>query len=158
MDMGLEPYCLLGVRNILEADDAIVSAHTDVFTLPTNLDNQVSGALTQVRNALEALNIPGNWVAANNTFREVTRMVCGLFQFLQQLNGVTSTRLFSSGITLATRFNQLPQAVRDSMILAATNLGINTSSLSGSTTLRIILKTLADYWISTPLRLYGEYI
>ncbi len=126
------------------AQHLLLIAHADVVALPANLDQQIGAQQAVVQNALQTLNIPENWVQSSFTYRQVLRVVALIFQFMQRLNFVTVDRLFGSGITLSTRFNQLPQAMRQQLIAAANSLGYDTSSLSGTNTLRSILKTLAD--------------
>jgi hypothetical protein len=142
-DMGNEPVCMVGA-NVPDSVHAVLIAFSDVVALPLNLDSQIGAQLTQVQNALEALNIPSGWVASGNTYRQVIRIVFAIFFFMQKLQGITPTRLMDTGITLNTRFNQLPQSMRTFLINTATALNFNTSSLSGTSTIRTILKAMAD--------------
>lgn len=152
---GNEPTLLICVRNIPEAVDAQMVAQSDVTALPLDLDTQVAAGLTTVRDTLEALNIPATWITASSTFREVVRSVSGLFQFLQRLGFYTQERLFSSGITLNTRWTQLSPVMQAALTSAAQSFGYSTASMTGNTTLRALLKELSDAWGSAPFYIAG---
>jgi hypothetical protein len=144
MDYGDEPICLCAV----EADAALhatLTAHADVTALPADITQAIgAGPLTAVTNALDALNIPSNWILSTHTYRQVLRVVCLVFQFHQRLQGLGFGRIFTAGVTLSTQFNQLAVGVRNNMIAAAQSLNFDTSGLTGASTLRAILKSLAD--------------
>lgn len=154
MDMGDEPVCIV-VADV-GSDHAAFAAETDVLALPSDLDQQVGAQLATVQNALESRNIPAGWVQGTHTYRQVIRVVAQAFQFMQRLQVVRPGRLFTGGATLDTRFNQLPVAVRNALVAAATDLGYDTSTLSGTSTLRNILKTMADQWRQIELFIGGE--
>lgn len=154
MDMGDEPICLVAAD--VGAEHAAFAAETDVLALPANLDQPLGAQLATVQNALEARNIPAGWVQSTHTYRQVVRVVAQAFQFLQRLQVVRPGRLFGGGVTLDTRFNQLPAAVRSALTAAATDLGYDTSGLTGTSTLRTILKTMADQWRQIELFIGGE--
>lgn len=149
MDYGFEPVCLVGVENISAANHTAVVANGDVTALPADLTQQIGAQLTLVQNALAGLNIPENWVQSTHTYLQVLRVVALVFQFSQRLNStLPNVRLFDTGITLATRVNQLPSNVRTALSDAATSLGFNTAGLGGNTTLRTALKNMADQFSS----------
>lgn len=155
MDFGAEPLCLFSA-DIPDDLHAQFAAQPDVLALPLNLDQAIGAQLTTVQNALESRNIPAQWILDTHTYRQVIRIVAQLCQFLQRLNGLTASRLFKSGITLDTRFNQLSVTMRQLLVDAATSFNYNTSSLSGTSTLRNILKTMADQWSQIEMFIGGR--
>lgn len=153
MDYGLEPVGLVAA-DVTTAQNTSISANADVTTIPANLDAAPSGgALTATKNALESLNIPAGWVNGTQTYRDILRIVAQIFQLAQRIKGLGGDRLFPAGVTLATQFQDLPSAYRQVLIDAATSFGWDISSLSGTNTLRVIFKTLADQWGNTPITL-----
>lgn len=155
MDFGLEPVMLVGA-DVTNDQHLSISANIDVVSIPANIDATISAlALTQVQNALEGMNIPANWVTTAMTYRFVLRVVVGMFQFAQRYQGLGGGRLFGTGISLGTQFNQLPAAVRSRLIETAESFGYDTSSLSGNSTIRQILKFLGDQWGSKSIVLGG---
>lgn len=149
MDYGFDPVCLVGVENIAVDDHTAVVANGDVTALPADLTQQIGAQLALVQNALAGLNIPENWVQSTHTYLQVLRVVALVFQFAQRLNGaLPNVRLFDTGVTLATRINQLPANVRTALSDAATSLGFSTAGLTGSSTLRVALKNMADQFSS----------
>ena len=140
---GAEMACLAAV-DVTPEQHAVLVAEPDVLGLPANLDQAIGAQLQVVQNALGALNIPDQWVQDTHTYRQVLRVVATIFLVLSRFQQFQLARLFASGITLATRFNQLPVAVRTALQDTATDLGLDTSGITGTMTLRQILKALAD--------------
>jgi hypothetical protein len=155
MDFGNEPLALVSIRNIPPATHALLEAEPDVLALPQNLDQQIGAQVAAVQNALESRNLPAGWVQATHTYRQVVRTAAQAFQFAQRLGTHTPTRLFS-GATLDTQFNQLPVAARTALANAAGSLGYSASTLSGTSTLRAMLKAMADEWRQGTLLIGGE--
>jgi hypothetical protein len=152
MDMGNEPWCIV-VADVSTAIHNQLAAFADVRVIP-DLDTTVGAQVGQVQTLLEEMNIPAGWVAGGQTYRTVIRVVAAMFQFLQVLQGrFPNVRLFDTGVTLATRFNQLPAGVRSNLQDVAASLGYDTSSLVGSSTIRVILKAMADQWRQTEIYL-----
>lgn len=145
MDYGNEPWSFLAA-DVPDATHTLLVANTDVLALPTNLDQTVGAQLTIVQNALESRNIPAGWVQSGFTYRQILRIVMAAFQFMQRCQGLGLDAVFGGGVTLDTRFNQLPVATRQLLVDAANSFGYNTSTLSGTSTLRTILKAMADQW------------
>jgi len=155
MFFGIDANVLVAA-NLDTSADATLTAFTDVVAFPTDLDANIgAGAVTIVQNKLEALNIPGNWVNTSYTYRDVLRMVGGLFQFANRYFAMNNLSIFRGGVTLDTTFGQLPVLERQRLQNVAADLNYDTSGVSGSTTIRAILKSLADQWGNRPLYL-GE--
>lgn len=158
MDYGNEPWCLVGITDIDGPTDAAITANADADGLPQNLDQLVSPvALSTVQNALESVNIPGTWIATTNSYRDVVRFIGAVSQFAQKFQGATGGVWFTGGVTLATHFNTLPQAVRTGLVSAAASFGFDTSGVSGATTLRAILLSVGQQYLATqpPIKLDG---
>lgn len=145
MDYGREPHFLVSSDLTTDQHTALV-ANTDVIALPVNLDAQVGTNRDAVVNALEALSIPSGWVTTTMTYRRILKIVAAIMQFAQRLHGHANLRVFGSGVTLSTKFNQLPANVRTKLIETAQSMNFDTSSLSGTSTVRQILKEMADQW------------
>jgi hypothetical protein len=138
MDFGNEPVVLVATET-----NAALGAEVDVTTIPLNLDqNLTAGAVTTVQNKLEAFNIPADWVSTSLTYRQVVRRVCLGFQLWQRCQGLGLTTLFTGGVTLSTTFGSLPVGVRTTLQNAAVSLGLNTSSLTGASTIRQIINAI----------------
>jgi hypothetical protein len=67
-----------------------------------------------------------------------------------------SDRIFVDGVTLNSRVNQIPQAKRTRLADTATDLGLDTSGIVGTTTIRVALRILANQLPGTVLN--GEDI
>lgn len=158
-DYGNEPWCLVGIIDIPAGTDTTLRAQTQVIALPVNLDQVVgAGPLTQVRNDLESVNIPGTWVQATNTWREVVRFVGAVCQFAQRYQGLVVGGLwFTGGVTLATTYGTLPVAARNGLLSAAQSFGFDTNAVTGANTLRQILVSVGNQYLATqpPLQLAG---
>jgi hypothetical protein len=122
--------------NSTSAQEAIVGANSDAFVVPP-ADNAVSVSAT--KSALEALSVPAQWVTAGMTYRMVLRVVVGMAQLVQYVrDALGQTSLVVAG-HLDDTFNSLPIGVRGALTQAAVAFGVDTSGLSGASTLRQIL-------------------
>lgn len=157
-DYGNEPWCLVGIVNIDSPTHSTLTSEPDVIALPVNLDQAIgSGALATVQNDLEHINIPGTWVSATNSYRDVVQFVGAVCQFAQRFQGSTGGLWFTGGITLASTFSQLPVGARNGLSTAATSFGFSTTGITGASTLRAILLSVGQQYLVTqpPLSLAG---
>jgi hypothetical protein len=148
---GLEPWTIVGA-DLPAGDDAIIAGKPDVQALPFDLSPLLTtGQVSSVKTFLENANIPAGWVDTTDTWAVVVRGVLGMFSFLERYsgiyaeqNGTAAPSIFLGGVTLATTFGSLPQAVQTAMLATATDQGISTAGLAAGTTLRVILRFVAD--------------
>jgi hypothetical protein len=148
MDFGNEPVMLVAT-----ATNAALAAELDVLTIPVNLDqNLTSGAVTTAQTFMENLFIPADWITTSLTYRQVVRQVCQFFMLWQRCQGLGFARIFTAGVTLNTTFGSLPANVRTILTNAAQSMHLDTSSLSGASTIRQIIKAIAPQ-ISGPIHL-----
>lgn len=157
MDYGLMNVCIMLADVTTEQHDALV-ANSDVrgIVQHANVDNTVpAGAVTAVRNGLESLDIPGQWVDTSDTWRVVLRTTAALFQFAQRLHGRFGVKIIPDGYSLNTTWSELPQQAKDFLLDVAAELNIDTSGATGATTLRTIYKAFADAWGATPIFIGG---
>jgi hypothetical protein len=151
MDYGFQPVCIL-VADVTTAQHAIFNTQSDVLKLPVNLDNTLtSTAVTSTKNFLETIHIPANWVTTAFTYRQILRLVGWLFQFMQRLHGIYPTKLFDGVRTLSTQYGSLSPEWQVALVQCGQSFGFNTSALTSTTTLRTILKYMADQFGNTPL-------
>ncbi len=143
MDFGAEPAMLI-MCDPTSAQHQTLGQQVDVVAVPENLDSQIGAQLNQVKNAMEQFNIPCQWVQATHTYRQVIRLCAAMFQFAQRFHGLGGGRIFPPGVTLDTRFNQLPVSARNKLQGTAESMNFDTSSLTGASTLRQILKAMGD--------------
>jgi hypothetical protein len=156
MNYGAEPLCMV-LAAVTSGQHSALAAEPDVITTPATLGNTIGGNLTAVQNALDAINIPSNWVQNTQTYAQVLRIVATIFLFAQRLHRFTPTRLFDTGIALSTQFQDLPLGMRQALQNAATELGYDTSGLSGTNTVRQMLKALGDQFSAAlPIHLGGQ--
>jgi hypothetical protein len=165
MDYGFEPWMLVGA-DLAPADDAALVAQPDAMALPFDLSPTLTaGQVTTVQTKLEAANLPAGWVTTALTWRAVVRIVCGMFQFLQRYgrvfadaNGFAPPSIFGGTVTLNTTFGALPAAVQNALVDTAISFEIPTTGLTAGTTLRTILRAMADHFDPLPLVLAGVAI
>lgn len=165
MDYGFEPVMFVGA-DLSVSDDNFIIGQEDVTALPFDLSPHLTSNQAQVtRGVLEDLNLPSQWVNTTLTWLEVVRTVLGMFSYLQRFSAVYAENtgnappsIFSSGVTLNTTFGSLPIAVQTAMIETAEEFGISTVGLSSGTTLRVILKTMADFFEDAQYNFNGRLI
>ena len=152
MDFGAEPICIFSCDVSDAEHTSLTAGHSDVVALPLNLDANVSaGALSAVTAALEAINVPAQWVNTSLTYRQVARIVVGYCQFLQRLHFVHgAARVFGGTVTMATTFGSLSATLQADLIATALSFDFDTTGLTADTTVRQILTSLADQWGDRP--------
>lgn len=164
IDYGFEPIMFVGA-NLSVSDDNIITSKPDVQALPFDLSpNLTAGQVIVTKNFLESINIPAGWVNVGLTWIAVVRTILGLFSFVQkygvvyaEANGVIAPSLFSAGITLNSTFGSLPQAVQNALVTTAQFFNISTAGLVAGTTMRVILKAMADAFQGSQYR-FGDVL
>jgi hypothetical protein len=144
MDYGLEDLFLMGA-DVTPEEHALLDAQADVTAIPTPIaSNVTAGALGTVQSRLESVNLPGSWVTTAFTYQQVLAIVGRVVAFAQRYHGLYGTRLFSVTITLNTQVNQLTAQQRQRLQTAAESFGLDYSGVTGTTTMRQLLKLIAD--------------
>jgi hypothetical protein len=148
VDYGFQPFMLVAA-DVDGATDTAATAQPDVTRIPDNLDQLIgAGALSAVQTALENRNIPAGWVTAALSYRTVVRTIWGFFAFIQRYSVVSGNTnpILAASINLDTQFNQLPSGAQTNLQNTATSLGLSSAGLTGTSTLRQILKNISDQW------------
>ncbi len=138
------------------SDDSLVIGQPDVTALPFDLAATLTaGQVSAVKNKLESLNIPHQWVDTSDTWLDIVRIVLGISSFLSRYRGIYShlfgtpiPKVFGGGITLGSTFGTLSSNIQTALIETALSFNISTAGLTANTTMRVILKALADNFSS----------
>lgn len=134
-------------------EDTYLRAQADVYAFDAdsdNLNSEIGGAtVVGLRNALEAVNLPGQWVSANNSYREMLRSTFGAFQFAQRVYGISGLPLVPTGTNLSTQWGFLPTENKTAIIAAMNSFGYN-QDWTANTPFRNVIKSLADQWGAKP--------
>lgn len=147
MDYGLVDACLICAPDISQAQHEALVAEVDVVAAPENIDQHIGApAISIIQNVLEALRIPAGWVDTTYTYRQLLRMVAGLFQFAQRHHGLHKEQLIDNQSQLDLRWNQVPLDRRQRIQATADSLGYDYSAVTNQWLIRRILKHLADQW------------
>lgn len=154
-DYGNEPWCIVGIQDVPPATDTALNQNADVFELPANLDQTMgtTGVRNTVRNRLESVNMPGTWIQTATTYREVVRFIGGVCQFAQRYQGLVGGLWFTGAVTLDSTFNSLSAAVHQGILDTAASFNFDTTSFTGTSTLRAILKSAGDQYVAAGLPL-----
>ena len=151
MDYGFQPICLY-IVDVTPAQHTLLSAQTDVLSVPANIDNNLStAAVNATKTFLESINIPNGWINTSLTYRQVLRLIGWLFQFMQRLHGIYPHKLFDGITALDTTYGSLTPEWQSALLQAGQSFGFDTSGLTSNTTLRTILKFMADQLNNQPL-------
>jgi hypothetical protein len=130
--------------NTTAAQDSAIGANPDAILVPP-LDATVAVAAT--KNAIEALGVPAHWITSGMTYRFVLRFICGMGQLLHRVEVILGTDITLTG-NLDKTAAQLPVAVRNAILQACDELGIDRSSMDASTTLREALRIFGQQYIA----------
>lgn len=121
------------------AQQTSIGANADAIVVPP-LDNQI--ALVATQNALEGLNVPAQWLTAGMTYRTVLRVLVGMANFAQTCDGM-GLQLVLAG-NLDKTLGQFSAQTRAILASAADTLGIDRTSISGTTTVRETLRIMGQ--------------
>ena len=141
-----------------------VAGHADAVAVPP-LEQVIGAQLATVKNKLEILGIPSQWVQSTDSYASVCRVVIIFSRILSQFEITRKklariTKLLSEGRTWDTRWNQLDADLRTDLRTAAeaaAGVPIDTSGISGGSTLRQVFKAVSDQWqlVSLP---FGDIV
>jgi len=148
----------LCAADLTAGQETTLLGNADVTKIPDNLDQTIGGALGAVQTALEDRNIPAGWVGAGMTYREVIRIIWRIFGFMSRFAAVNQivVALFNgTTITLNTQFSDLSATNRQRILNAADSFNLDTTGFTGTSTIRQILKGVADQLGSRPFTLQG---
>lgn len=152
MDLGKEPWFIVRADTD-STQDASIAGQIDAFRIPQPLTNTIATiqVLNAVKNALETMNLPGGWITVSNTFLEVLRATSWLAQFLQILDGLGIDQIFGGGVTLSSTFGSLSLTMRNALQTAASQMTLDVTGITGSTTLRVIFTNFIAQFILRPI-------
>jgi len=126
------------IADTTDAQNTLLDSQLGVFPI-ANLDATVPNAATRnrVRTALENGFVPGTWITTDMVYRNILRSLAGMFEFHNRAVAISQGRFFDGVKNLSTTISQLSTAQQNALSQAATEFGINYSSVTGTTTLRI---------------------
>ena len=150
------PYGLIewGIvsAEVTQTEHDALALNSDVFAPPENIDNNVgAGAMDQVKTALETMYIPTDWVDTSYTYRQLLRMVAGLFMFANAHRAMHGEELITAQSQLDLAWSDIPLDKRQRIIATADSRGYDYSEVQPTWLVRRILKHLADKWALVPL-------
>lgn len=154
---GTEPICICYVSNIDQTQHNQLTAQSDVLAIPENIDqNLTQNAVDTASAFLELLNIPAQWVNTNLTYRQVLKVLIGLFQLNQRWAGLTGgNSLFNENLDLNTTYSELTQTAKDRILECFDTLNIDRSMLNNSTTIREALREFGTQFATRPIKIYN---
>ena len=150
---GPQPVGLVSA-DVTNPQDVQLSGRIDVIKIPDNLDSQLGANALTVQTALENRHIPAGWVVGTLTYRQTLRTIINMFLFFQRWRGITkitTAQIGQSGVTLDTQFQDLGPVVRRGLLDTGASFSLDTSGLSGASTLRAIFKNVADQMADKPV-------
>ena len=152
---GPEPYCMV-VADVDAGTHTAIVANADVRAIPEDLNSTITnGARTTIITTLESGGIPGQWVTNGMTYRVLVRRLAGMFFLLQNVSG-RKFRLLQ--IALDDPVSALPANARQAMSDAADTLELDSSGITGATTLRAALANIGSQFAARPLLVLGASI
>lgn len=138
----------LAWANLTAQQETDIAANSDAIVIPP-LDNTVAVVATQ--NELEAINIPAQWVQSGMTYRQVLKIIAGMYLLLQRMSG-RGVILHLAG-NLDKTLAQIPANTRNQLANAADDLGLDRSGITASTTVREALRIAGQQFLSLPFGL-----
>jgi len=162
-DFGRENISLLFVKDITKAHHDWFAARPDVIAVPDDLDASPSAtAVANIQAFLESHKVPSGWINTGRTYRQIIRVLHGLFGFLQRWIGVSPSsgerNPFNEGVTLSTTYADMPEGVRTRLRTCFDLSKVDYSELTGASTFREILYEFGKQHAARPIKVNGEVI
>lgn len=138
--------------DITQADHDALILNSDVYTFPENLDVTMTQAERSTMNTyLEAHGLPGDWLAAGETFKSAARTITGMMLYQAQVCGILGYPTDPYvGLTLNTQYRNIPNPMHDAMAQAASDLGY-IWNVGANDQIRRIFKMMAEQWGVAPI-------
>ncbi len=137
-----------------------IAGNADATRLATesNLDSTLNTAQANAAKTIfEDAFIPGEFINAGDTRREVLRGVVGMFLFSQRLEGTFGTgwrqRAQAAGVTLNSAWQDFPAQLRAEFIAIRDDQGWTNADLgvTNQSTMREILQAVSQQYEQTPI-------
>lgn len=141
-----------------------VAAQPDatLMATPATIDDTLTaGQVATIKAIFEATFLPDSFVAVGDTRRQVIRTVLGLFAFSirmhARLGDSWKKKAQDRGMTLSSRWNQFPQALKDEFQAIIETYGWTPGELgvTNQSTMREILRAIADQFAARPFAFNG---
>lgn len=138
--------------DIQQADHDGLVLHADVYGFPQVIDaNMSQSEQTALVNFLNGFGIPSQWLAGTMTYRAVLRTITGMMLYAQRFLAILGYPADPfTGLSLGTQFKNLPAAYQAAAQQAAADLGYPWN-VTNNTTVRVMLKGMADAWGARPI-------
>lgn len=152
IDYGLIDQAVIA-SDITQVNHDSLVLNPDVYSFPVDL-NQTMPQIEQnnLSSFLETIKIPGQWLSGTQTYRTVLRIITGVFLYIQRVCGIIRIDPTTvPGVTLNSQYQDLDLTLQSALNQAAIDLGYDFSGVSGNTTLRSLLKNMADQWGTRPI-------
>ena len=141
------------------AQHSALEAQASVVAIPLNADSNVGGAAAnRVRNELDALNVPADWVRSNDTWRSVIRRLLRIFSVYRRIAGELGPDKLFGGRSKSSRMDALPARVRTGLERALDSMGLDRSLITDATTIETALRDVAEQLPNEPTTLGGIVI
>lgn len=135
--------------------DEVVANVPQLFSFPvgvldTELNDVPVGKRTAIRNKLESIGFDFDWATGTHTIRDVLKYMFHSTQLASWAEVVISSKNFDLNTTIA----NIPQVARQKIAQHMTNLGIDTTWITGSHTVQDVLQKVMFHSDNSP-RLFG---
>lgn len=153
IDYGLIDQCI-AVADVTTAQNTTLAANSDVLAIPANINSTLTAAAVTTAEAyLENIGMPAQWVSTSFTYREVLRIVGGCFLYMQRVTAILGRSITLTGGVLGLQMQNIAADIRAAMQQAADEQGFDYSGITATTTVRQVLKAMADAWGDQPIYL-----
>lgn len=151
IDYGLIDQAIV-VADVTAAQNTTLAANSDVLAIPINVDSKLNAtAVSAAETYLEGIGMPAHWVTTSHTYRAVLRIVAGTFLYMQRVTALLGRSITLTGGVLGVQMQNIAADIRAAMQQAADEQGFDYSGVMATTTVRQVLKAMADAWGDKPI-------
>lgn len=151
LDYGLLDQAIVAA-DVTSAQHTALAANGDVLAIPANLNSTLTAtAVSTAESYLESIGMPAHWVSTSYTYRQVLRIVAGTFLYMQRVTAILGRPITLTGGVLGMQMQNIAADIRGAMQQAADEQEFDYSGVTATTTVRQVLKAMADAWGDKPI-------
>ena len=151
IDYGLLDQAIVAA-DVTSAQHTTLAAKSDVLAIPTNINTKLTAtAVTTAETYLEGIGMPAQWVSTSYTYRQVLRIVGGCFLYMQRVTAILERPITLTGGVLNMQMQNIAADIRAALQQAADEQGFDYSGVTATTSVRQVLRAMAEAWGSKPI-------
>lgn len=151
-------WCIVVANGIDQATIDVIEADPDVYAFPEDLSGDVGNEKSALQSAFDTAGLVTDALNPQLSWRESLRLMIQQALVYKRLAFYLQGEFFVGGVTLNTPWNSLSAARQSALTSIGNEYGMDVTTLSGSNSVKQIIKALSEQWEQTPFNIAGVSI